>query len=136
MDVIIDANILWYYLRRSEPYFEKVSEFLSDVVENKYSGLISLTTLREIIYVAKRKKITNESIIEFLKKINELPNIKIISPTIKVITMALEIEKDDIEYSDSELAAFCLLNIVEAIVTVNEEDFKKYNIKIINPTSS
>ena len=136
MDVIIDANILWYYLRRSEPYFEKISEFLSDVVEHKHSGLISLTTLREIIYVAKRKYIANEKIIEFLKKIDELPNIKIISPSIEVITKALEIENDDIGYSDSELAAFCLLNIVEAIVTVNEADFNGYNIRIINPTKS
>ncbi len=134
MNVIIDANILWYYLRRSEPYFEKVSKFLSDVVENKYSGLISLTTLREIIYVAKRKNITNKMIIRFLKKLDELPNIDIISPTIEVMTKALQIEKNNVGYSDSELTAFCLLNMVEGIVTANESDFKEYNIKIINPT--
>jgi predicted nucleic acid-binding protein len=129
MKLLIDTNILLDVLLKREPFYYKAVEVLELVQYDNVQEYVSATTVTDIYYIAYRYLKDKELVRKLLKKLMGIVSVAAVSE--KEIEEALELSWNDFE--DSVQYAVALLNEMDGIVTRNQKDYNRADMKVWSP---
>ena len=129
MKLLIDTNILLDVLLKREPFYYKAVEVLELVQYDNVQEYVSATTVTDIYYIAYRYLKDKELVRKLLKKLMGIVSVAAVSE--KEIEEALELAWNDFE--DSVQYAVALLNEMDGIVTRNQKDYNRADMKVWSP---
>ena len=126
--VLLDTNIILDFALKREDFFENSKKILDLAYNKLIVAYISATIVTNIYYIAKKQK-GREETIQFLSSMLEFLEIATVDK--RVVLEALELDFKDFEDAIQECSAANIT--IPIIITRNEADFKKSNLKIYTP---
>jgi predicted nucleic acid-binding protein len=128
MKILLDTNIILDIALGREPHFTDSAEVFKRIDNKLIYGFVTATTITDIYYIAKREK-NHKTGIDFISNLIEI--IDIIGVDREVIKESLISELPDFE--DAVQSVSSRLNGIDLIITRNQRDFTKSEIKAYTP---
>ncbi len=128
MRVLFDTNIILDIALGREPYFTDSANAFKKIDNKSIFGFITATTITDIYYIAKREK-GHQVIIDFIGNLIEI--IDVIGIDRQVIIESLFSQLFDFE--DAIQSVSSRLNGIDYIITRNQKDFAKSEVKALTP---
>jgi len=128
MKVLIDTNIILDFVLERKPFYENSETILRLAHNKEIDAYISATTVTDIYYLTKRNKDSIEAK-DFIKNLLSFINISDVNKEI----VEKAIYSDIADFEDA-IQIYSAVNLdLELIITRNEKDFKKSEIKVLSP---
>ena len=128
MRILLDTNIILDIALRREPHFTYSSEVFKAIDNNIILGYVTVTTITDIYYIAKREK-GHQIALDFISNLIEIIDIIGIDRNIIIKSLGSQIS----DFEDAIQSISSLLNNIDYIITRNQKDFSKSDIKALTP---
>lgn len=128
MRVLLDTNIILDIALRREPHFTDSSCVFEKIDNKSIFGFVTATTITDIYYIAKREK-GHQITLNFISNLIEI--IDVIGVDREVIVQSLISHLIDFENAIQSVSS--RLNNIDFIITRNQKDFTKSEIKALAP---
>lgn len=126
--VLFDTNIILDIALKRVPHFELAAELFGMIDEMKITGHVTASTITDIYYISKKQK-GHMSAIAFISSLIEI--LDVVGVNRETIINALEMDLKDFE--DSIQASAAQYYKLDCIITRNELDFEKSDLKVFTP---
>ncbi len=128
MKVLFDTNVVLDVLLDRRPFREVAAQLLARVERKELIGVLGATTLTTIHYLVA--KATDGEMAR--SAVRDLINLfQIAAVDRRVLSMAVESPVKDFE--DAVLVEAGLVEVVDAVVTRDPDDFRNSGIKVLSP---
>lgn len=128
MQILIDTNVILDVLLNRESFAQDAVKILklpaSDV--QKY---VSASAITDIYYIARQEIRDKQLVKELIKKVLKI--VKVADVSENIILSALD--SDWADFEDSVQNAVAEFHDFDAIITRNQSDYKKSNLKVFPP---
>lgn len=128
MQILIDTNVILDVLLNRESFAQDAVKLLklpaSDV--QKY---VSASAITDIYYIARQEIRDKQLVKELIKKVLKI--VKVADVSESVILSALD--SDWADFEDSVQNAVAEVHDFDVIITRNQSDYKKSNLKVLSP---
>ena len=142
--IFVDTNIFVYAADSTSKFQNDAKKIIEKFINKKLEGVISPQILFEFYsLITNKKRIKNfhtqAEAINFIKRLINDGNFKIIYPNTESVSMVVNILESKVVASldifDAAIVAAMLSNEVKTIYTANDKDFKNLSseIEVINP---
>ena len=123
MQIIIDTNIIYALMDKSDKEYEKIKDFFRK--NNDYLYILPSTTLIEICYLI-RTKLSPHLEIKFLEEINRNFNLEPIKDLdiIRIIEILKKYDTLNIGYVDASIVAIAERLKINKILTLDRKHFE------------
>jgi predicted nucleic acid-binding protein len=128
MKVLLDTNIILDIALKREPHFSDSAKVFKIIDNKSIFGFVTATTITDIYYIAKREK-GHQITIDFISNLIEI--IDVVGIDRQVIIESLQ--STLVDFEDAVQSVSSRLNNIDYIITRNQKDFTKSDIKAINP---
>lgn len=125
--VLFDTNIILDIALKRMPHFELSSELFQMIDRNKVTGHVTASTITDILFIKKAEG--DKSAIAFISSLIEI--LDVIGVDKETIINALRMDLKDFE--DSIQVSAAQYYKLDCIITRNEADFKKSDLKLFTP---
>ena len=129
MKILIDTNIVLDVMLKREPFYRLSLEVLSLAKRDDVEEYVSASAITDIYYLAYRQIRDKGSVKKLMKEL--LTVVSVASVSGQEIENALSLEWNDFE--DSVQYAVALLNEMDGIVTRNQKDYNRADMKVWSP---
>ena len=129
MKVLVDTNIILDVLLNRKPHVAASAQILAYIEESKLEGFICATTVTTIHYLLEcslEKQAARQAIQRLLHLFE-------IAPVNRPVLQEAVLSKIS-DYEDAVIEQAALLVQADVIVTRNTKDFKKSNVKAMDPS--
>ncbi len=128
MQILIDTNVILDVLLNRESFAQDAVKILklpaSDV--QKY---VSASAITDIYYIARQEIRDKQLVKELIKKVLKI--VKVANVSESIILSALD--SDWADFEDSVQNAVAEFHDFDVIITRNQSDYKKSNLKVFSP---
>ena len=128
MKILIDTNIIVDVALEREPFFAESDRILTLVEEAQIQGYISSSTFSDLYYIIRRDR-GRDWTLDFLRQLATFCQVATVDNS--VISMALISNFKDFE--DAIQYSTAVINLIDAIVTRNPQDFPVTTPRIVTP---
>lgn len=128
MRILLDTNIILDIALRREPHFTFSVQAFKAIDNKIIFGFVTATTITDIYYIAKREK-GHQIALDFISNLIEIIDIIGIDRNIIIKSLVSQIN----DFEDAIQSISSLLNNIDYIITRNQKDFSKSDIKALTP---
>ena len=128
MRILLDTNIILDIALRREPHFTFSVQAFKAIDNKIIFGFVTATTITDIYYIAKREK-GHQIALDFISNLIEIIDIIGIDRNIIIKSLVSQIN----DFEDAIQSISSLLNNIDYIITRNQKDFSKSDIKALSP---
>lgn len=128
MRILLDTNIILDIALRREPHFTFSVQAFKAIDNKIVFGFVTATTITDIYYIAKREK-GHQIALDFISNLIEIIDIIGIDRNIIIKSLVSQIS----DFEDAIQSISSLLNNIDYIITRNQKDFSKSDIKALTP---
>ena len=128
MRILLDTNIILDIALRREPHFTFSVQAFKAIDNKIIFGFVTATTITDIYYIAKREK-GHQIALDFISNLIEIIDIIGIDRNIIIKSLVSQIS----DFEDAIQSISSLLNNIDYIITRNQKDFSKSDIKALTP---
>ena len=128
MRILLDTNIILDIALRREPHFTFSVQAFKAIDNKIVFGFVTATTITDIYYIAKREK-GHQIALDFISNLIEIIDIIGIDRNIIIKSLVSQIN----DFEDAIQSISSLLNNIDYIITRNQKDFSKSDIKALTP---
>ena len=128
MRVLLDTNIILDIALKREPHFTYSAQAFKAIDNTVVFGFVTATTITDIYYIAKREK-GHQIALDFIGNLIDLIDIIGIDKNIIIKSLASQIS----DFEDAIQSISSLFNNIDYIITRNQKDFSKSDIKALTP---
>lgn len=130
MKLLIDTNVIIYYILKDETHYDECKSIIERTIDNDDFELISASAATDIFYIINKQikdsRRTQATIQDLLKIVH------IASTTENDILYALELSWNDFE--DAVQYSVALSNGADYIISYNKKDYSNSKIPVFTPS--
>lgn len=129
MKLLIDTNVIIYYLLNDTDHFNDCKAMIDRVITKDDCEIISASAITDIFYIVNKQRKDSFNVQDAIKDLMQL--VHVASVTESDITYALDLRWEDFE--DAVQYSVAISNGVDAIISYNSKDFKDSTIPVKSP---
>lgn len=128
MRILLDTNIILDIALGRDPHFSNSADVFKKIDNKTVFGFVTATTITDIYYIAKREK-GHQTTIDFIANLIEIVDVLGIDREVIIESILSQM----IDFEDAIQSVSSRLNNIDYIVTRNQKDFIKSEIKALTP---
>ena len=128
MRVLMDTNVILDIAIGREPHFSDSSSLFKKLDRDKISGFVTVTTITDIYYIAKRI-LGHQGTLDFIINLIEVIDVLEVNREILIISLSSRFP----DFEDAIQSFVSLANKLDYIITRNQKDYINSEIKAISP---
>jgi len=128
MRILLDTNIILDIALGRTPHFIDSVDVFKKIDNQVIFGFVTATTITDIYYIAKREK-DHQTSLDFIKSLIEIIDIIGIDREVIIKSLISQI----VDFEDAIQSVSSQLNNIDYIITRNQKDFTKSEVKALSP---